>query len=127
MSDPARGAEAEDAYGFPAGLWRWLQRHPPPALHRLTRFRSPLRGPWLTSVFGLVLLVALPFVIITGLLSYIAYAPQLGQAIPGDVGWLRLPAFTWPTRPSWLYRLTQGLHVGLGLVIIPVVLAKLWR
>jgi DMSO/TMAO reductase YedYZ molybdopterin-dependent catalytic subunit len=89
-------------------------------------FRSPLRGPWLTSVFGLVLLVALPIVIITGLLSYIAYAPQLGQAIPGDVGWLRLPAFTWPTRPSWLYRLTQGLHVGLGLVIIPVVLAKLW-
>src|SRR5262249_1679722 len=41
-------------------------------------------------------------------------------------GWLRLPAFTWPTRPSWLYRLTQGLHVGLGLLIIPVVLAKLW-
>ena len=25
-----------------------------------------------------------------------------------------------------MYRLTQGLHVGLGLVIIPVVLAKLW-
>jgi DMSO/TMAO reductase YedYZ molybdopterin-dependent catalytic subunit len=77
-------------------------------------------------VFGLVLLVTLPIVIITGLLSYIAYAPQLGQAIPGNVGWLRLPGFTWPTRPSWLYRLTQGLHVGLGLVIIPVVLAKLW-
>jgi DMSO/TMAO reductase YedYZ molybdopterin-dependent catalytic subunit len=90
------------------------------------RFRSPLRGPWLTSVFGLVLLVALPIVVVTGLLSYIAYAPQFGQAIPGDVGWLRLPAFTWPARPSWLYRLTQGLHVGLGLVIIPVVLAKLW-
>jgi DMSO/TMAO reductase YedYZ molybdopterin-dependent catalytic subunit len=89
-------------------------------------FRSPLRGPWLTSVFGLVLLIAMPIVIITGLLSYIAYAPQLGQAIPGDVGWLRLPGFAWPTRPSWLYRLTQGLHVGLGLVIIPVVLAKLW-
>ncbi len=68
----------------------------------------------------------LPIVIITGLLSYIAYEPQLGQAIPADVGWLRLPAFGWPTRPSWLYRLTQGLHVGLGLLIIPVVLAKLW-
>jgi DMSO/TMAO reductase YedYZ molybdopterin-dependent catalytic subunit len=90
------------------------------------RFRSPLRGPWLTSVLGLALLVALPVVIITGLLSYIAYAPQFGQAIPDDVGWLRLPLFDWPTRPSWLYRLTQGLHVGLGLVIIPVVLAKLW-
>jgi DMSO/TMAO reductase YedYZ molybdopterin-dependent catalytic subunit len=107
-----------------------LDRHPPPGAPRRTRvlvhFRSPLRGPWLTSVFGLVLLIALPIVIVTGLLSYIAYAPQLGQAIPGDVGWLRLPAFTWPTRPSWLYRLTQGLHVGLGLAIIPVVLAKLW-
>jgi DMSO/TMAO reductase YedYZ molybdopterin-dependent catalytic subunit len=92
----------------------------------LPRFRSPLRGPWLTSVFGLVLLVVLPVVILTGLLSYIAYGPQLGQAIPEHVGWLRLPVFAWPTRPSWLYRLTQGLHVGLGLVIIPVVLAKLW-
>ena len=92
----------------------------------LARFRSPLRGPWLTSVFGLVLLLALPIITITGLLSYIAYAPQFGQAIPADVGWLRLPLFAWPTRPSWLYRLTQGIHVGLGLVIIPVVLAKLW-
>ncbi|OBG99548.1 MULTISPECIES: molybdopterin-dependent oxidoreductase [unclassified Mycobacterium] len=117
-------------YGYPARLWRALDGHPPPGVRRLNRlplqFRSPLRGPWLTSVFGLVLLVALPIVIVTGLLSYIAYGPQLGQAIPSDIGWLRLPAFAWPTRPSWLYRLTQGLHVGLGLVIIPVVLAKLW-
>jgi DMSO/TMAO reductase YedYZ molybdopterin-dependent catalytic subunit len=113
-------------YGFPAKLWRALDRHRPPGVQLLGRFRSPLRGPWLTSVFGLALLVALPIVIVTGLLSYSAYAPQFGQAIPGDVGWLRLPAFTWPTRPSWLYRLSQGLHVGLGLVLIPVVLAKLW-
>ncbi|HYQ37019.1 MAG TPA: hypothetical protein VER10_14260, partial [Mycobacterium sp.] len=54
------------------------------------QFRSPLRGPWLTSVFGLVLLIALPIVIITGLLSWVAYAPQFGQAIPDHVGWLRL-------------------------------------
>jgi DMSO/TMAO reductase YedYZ molybdopterin-dependent catalytic subunit len=80
----------------------------------------------LTSVFGLVLLITLPVVILTGLLSYIAYGPQFGQAIPGDVGWLKLPTFDWPTDPSWLYRLSQGLHVGLGLVLIPVVLAKLW-
>ena len=113
-------------YGFPSRLWRTLHRHPPPGATRLTRFTSPLRGPWLTSVFGLVLLVALPIVIITGLLSYAAYSPQFGQAIPADVGWLRLPDFNWPTRPSWLYRLSQGLHVGLGLLIIPVVLAKLW-
>jgi DMSO/TMAO reductase YedYZ molybdopterin-dependent catalytic subunit len=75
---------------------------------------------------GLVLLITLPIVILTGLLSYIAYGPQFGQAIPFDVGWLKLPAFDWPTNPSWLYRLNQGLHVGLGLVLIPVVLAKLW-
>lgn len=89
-------------------------------------FRSPLRGPWFTSVLGAVLLVGLPIVIVTGLLSYIAYGPQFGQAMPGDVGWLRLPQFDWPTDPAWLYRLTQGLHVGLGLVLVPIVLAKLW-
>jgi len=103
----------------------------PPTDSRGERFaarlwRSPLRGPWLTSVFGSVLLVTLPIVILTGLLSYIAYGPRFGQAIPGDVGWLKLPTFDWPTDPSWLYRLTQGLHVGLGLVLIPLVLAKLW-
>ena len=112
-------------HGFPARLWRTLEHHPPPGLSRI-RWRSPLRGPWLTSVFGAILLVVLPIVIVTGLLSYIAYGPRFGQAIPFDVGWLKLPTFDWPTRPSWLYRLTQGLHVGLGLVVVPVVLAKLW-
>ena len=116
----------ETPYGFPAPLWRALERHRPPAMGLLQRWRSPLRGPWLTSVFGSVLLIGLPVVILTGLLSYIAYGPQFGQAIPHDVGWLKLPTFDWPSRPSWLYRLTQGLHVGLGLIIIPVVLAKLW-
>jgi DMSO/TMAO reductase YedYZ molybdopterin-dependent catalytic subunit len=100
-----------DGHDFPARLWRW---------------RSPLRGLWLTSVLGSVLLVTLPIVILTGLLSYIAYGPQFGQAIPGNVGWLKLPTFDWPTDPSWLYRLNQGLHVGLGLILIPIVLAKLW-
>lgn len=90
------------------------------------RWRSPIRGPWLTSVFGAALLAALPVVTLTGLLSYLAYAPQLGQAIPGDVGWLKLPSFQWPTSPAWLYQLNQGIHVVLGLVVIPVVLAKLW-
>lgn len=70
--------------------------------------------------------MALPIVIVTGLLSYIAYGPRFGAAIPVDVGWLKLPTFDWPTRPAWLYRMTQGLHVGLGLVLVPVVLAKLW-
>jgi DMSO/TMAO reductase YedYZ molybdopterin-dependent catalytic subunit len=99
---------------------------PAPGGRRALRWRSPLRGLWLTSVLGSALLVTLPVVIATGLLSYIAYGPQFGQAIPGDVGWLKLPTFDWPTDPSWLYRLNQGLHVGLGLILIPIVLAKLW-
>ena len=112
-------------YGFPVRFWRALDRFAPPGVRR-QRWRSPLRGLWLTSMFGSALLVSLPIVIITGLLSYIAYGPQFHQAIPGDVGWLKLPTFDWPTEPSCLYRLTQGLHVGLGLILIPVVLAKLW-
>ncbi|MDJ0395548.1 molybdopterin-dependent oxidoreductase [Rhodococcus sp. G-MC3] len=127
--DTARGEVLEgdeQVYGFPAALWRTLERRRPPGADLSRRFRSPLRGRWLTSIFGSVLLVGLPVVIITGLLSYIAYGPQFGQALPADVGFLRLPNFDWPTRPSWLYRLTQGLHVGLGLILIPVVLAKLW-
>ncbi|MDJ0395811.1 molybdopterin-dependent oxidoreductase [Rhodococcus sp. G-MC3] len=103
-----------------------MARLRPPGFERLSRFRSPLRGPWLTSFFGSLLLVALPIIIVTGLLSYIAYSPQFGQARPGNVGWLKLPTFDWPTDPVWLYQLTQGLHVGLGLVIIPLVVAKLW-
>ena len=32
----------------------------------------------------------------------------------------------WVTSPSWLYRVTEGIHVMLGLALVPVVLAKLW-
>ncbi|MEV4812587.1 molybdopterin-dependent oxidoreductase [Micromonospora avicenniae] len=128
-SDPATGEPADPTggYGAPRRLWRTLDRHRPPGADAVTTgWRSPLRGPWLTSVYGLALLVTLPLVIVTGLLDYAAYSPQFGQAFPFDVGWLRLPQFDWPTRPAWLFRLTQGLHVGLGIVIVPVVLAKLW-
>src|SRR5262249_12649508 len=34
--------------------------------------------------------------------------------------------FGWPTSPRWLYALTQGLHVNVGLITIPLLLAKLW-
>ena len=123
---PSERPTDDSGYGYPKRLWRGLNRHPPPGLKQMQRWRSPLRGVWLTSVFGSALLATLPIVIITGLLSYIAYGPQFGQAIPGNVGWLKLPTFDWPTDPAWLYRLNQGLHVGLGLILIPLVLAKLW-
>ncbi len=34
--------------------------------------------------------------------------------------------FAWPTRPIWLYRLTQGVHVFSGIISVPLLLAKLW-
>ncbi|MEV5764003.1 molybdopterin-dependent oxidoreductase [Micromonospora sp. NPDC052213] len=124
---PAAGTTDSQGYAYPARLWRALDRHRPPGAEAAAgAWRSPVRGPWLTSVFGAVLLAALPLVIITGLLDWIAYGPHLGQALPRDVGWLHPPVFDWPTRPAWLFRVTQGLHVTLGIVLVPVVLAKLW-
>ncbi|MEW2435879.1 molybdopterin-dependent oxidoreductase [Streptomyces caniferus] len=101
---------------------------PPPGPARPAFWRSPLRGPWLTSVFGLLLLVGIPVLFVTGLLSYAAYNPDLAPGndqTPGK-GLLGFYLFSWPTSPYWLYRLTQGVHVTLGVVLIPVLLAKLW-
>ncbi|MFF4771362.1 molybdopterin-dependent oxidoreductase [Microtetraspora fusca] len=112
-------------------VWRrggaWLGSHPPPGPFRPDFWRSPLRGSWLTSVFGLVLLVGIPIIAITGLLSYAAYNPWLpGNDTTPERGLLGFYFFDWPTWPAWLYRVTQGAHVILGLTLIPVLLAKLW-
>ncbi|MET8499495.1 molybdopterin-dependent oxidoreductase [Streptomyces microflavus] len=91
-------------------------------------WRSPVRGARFTAVLGLVLLVGLTLVFVTGLLSYAAYNPDLdpvNDKTP-DKAWLGFYLFAWPTGPHWLYRLTQGLHVTVGIVLVPVLLAKLW-
>ncbi|MFD9676241.1 hypothetical protein ACFWAO_30640, partial [Streptomyces sp. NPDC059981] len=101
---------------------------PPPGPARPEFWRSPLRGPWLTAVLGLVLLAGVTLLFLTGLLSYAAYNPDLAPVndqTPGK-GWLGFYLFSWPTSPHWLYRLTQGVHVILGVVLVPVLLAKLW-
>ncbi|MGY5057919.1 molybdopterin-dependent oxidoreductase [Streptomyces sp. 900105755] len=91
-------------------------------------WRSPLRGTWFTSVLGLVLLVGVTVLFVTGLVSYAAYNPDLAPVNDQtpDKGILGFYLFSWPTNPYWLYRVTQGLHVTLGIVLIPVLLAKLW-
>ncbi|MEV6294773.1 molybdopterin-dependent oxidoreductase [Streptomyces sp. NPDC051896] len=91
-------------------------------------WRSPLRGPWFTSVLGLVLLVGITVLFVTGLVSYAAYNPGLSRVNDQtpDKGVLGFYLFAWPTDPVWLYRLTQGVHVTLGIPLIPVLLAKLW-
>ena len=99
-----------------------------PGPFRRSFWRSPIRGPWLTSVLGLVLLGGVLALFVTGLLSYAAYNPGLSpvnDTTPGK-GWLGFYLFSWPTRPEWLYRVNQGVHVTLGLVLVPVLLAKLW-
>ncbi len=100
---------------------------PPPGPFRPTFWRSPLRGPWLTSLLGSLLLPAILIIVLTGLISHDAYHPELrGNATIDpvrDIGVL----IQFPTSgPSWLYALTQGLHVTVGLVTIPLLLAKLW-
>ncbi|MFD7541713.1 molybdopterin-dependent oxidoreductase [Streptomyces sp. NPDC059819] len=104
-----------------------LSQGPPAGPSRPGFWRSPLRGPWLTSVFGAVLLVGITLLFVTGLLSYAAYNPDLaGNDQTPERGWLGFYLFAWPTDPYWLYRLNQGVHVTLGIVLIPVLLAKLW-
>ena len=64
----------------------------------------------------------------TGLLSYAAYNPDLSpvnDTTPGK-GLLGFYLFSWPTHPVWLYRLNQGVHVTLGLMLVPILLFKLW-
>ena len=98
----------------------------PPGPFRPEFFRSPLRGPWLTAVLGSILLVLLAIVAATGFLSHMAYEPDLrGNAIIPAARDLPL-TFGWPTRPVWLYAANQSLHVNVGLVALPFLLAKLW-
>ncbi|MGF0174321.1 molybdopterin-dependent oxidoreductase [Streptomyces sp. Marseille-Q5077] len=91
-------------------------------------WRSPLRGPWLTSVLGVVLLGGITVLFVTGLVSYAAYNPNLARVNDQtpDKGILGFYLFPWPTDPHWLYRLNQGVQVTLGITLIPVLLAKLW-
>ena len=105
-----------------------LPASPPPGPFRRSFWRSPIRGPWLTSVLGLVLLASIPVVFVTGLLSYAAYNPDLSPVndlTPGK-GLLGFYLFSWPTHPVWLYRLSQGVHVTLGLALESILLFKLW-
>jgi DMSO/TMAO reductase YedYZ molybdopterin-dependent catalytic subunit len=99
----------------------------PPGPFRRDFWRSPLRGPWLTSFLGALLLPLLLIVATTGFISHNAYQPQLAHNALVDPAHDLLPFIhLWPTSPAWLYALTQGLHVTVGLVTIPLLLAKLW-
>ena len=137
QSGSAPGPPPQDAtpHAHVAAVKRGLERlrtaiaaGPPAGPTRPEFWRSPIRGPWLTAVFGLTLLCAVTVLFVTGLLSYAAYSPDLARVNDQtpDKGLLGFYLFTWPTSPYWGYRLSQGVHVTLGIALIPVLLAKLW-
>jgi hypothetical protein len=68
-------------------------------------------------------------VFVTGLFSNAAYNPWLNGNVALQ-GRSRSPLdfylFTWPAHPSWLYALDQGVHVSLGLALIPAIIVKQW-
>jgi DMSO/TMAO reductase YedYZ molybdopterin-dependent catalytic subunit len=99
-----------------------------PGPFRRSFWRSPIRGPWLTSILGLILLGGIAVMFVTGLLSYAAYNPDLSPVndTTAGKGLLGFYLFSWPTHPVWLYRVNQGVHVTLGLALVPILLAKLW-
>ncbi|WP_330232318.1 molybdopterin-dependent oxidoreductase [Nocardia sp. NBC_00508] len=73
---------------------------------------SSARGPEVASRVGLALGTAITICFVTGLLSHWIQHPP---------GW-----FWWPASPVWLYRVTQGAHVIVGVAAIPLLLVKLW-
>nr|WP_253649046.1 molybdopterin-dependent oxidoreductase [Williamsia deligens] len=75
------------------------------------RTDTPVRGARVTARVGVALGVCFAICFVTGLLSHWIQHPP---------GW-----FAWPTRPVWLYRFTQGLHVTTGVAAIPLLLVKL--
>ncbi len=98
---------------------------PPPGPFRAEFWRSPLRGPWLSSLLGSAMLPLFVLCMTTGYLSHAAYDPLIGHnsVNPGGI----VPYFfDWPTHPAWLYAATQGTHVAAGIALTPILLAKLW-
>ena len=90
-------------------------------------WRSPLRGPWLTSFLGTLLVPAIALMLLTGFVSYWAYYPDLGGNAPLNTGASFPALFHIPASwPAWSYAVNQGTHVTLGLMTLPFILAKLW-
>ena len=73
---------------------------------------SPVRNARMTVVVGRLLAIAFLICFATGLYSHFLQSP---------VGW-----FVAPARPEYLYAWTQGAHVIVGSMLVPLLLAKLW-
>jgi hypothetical protein len=100
----------------PDGVTSLTRRLDDALVPRLDAVRRGLEAPARTTrsavVIGRLLGLDVTVVFLTGVWSHLLQEPP---------DWLPLP-----TRPVTLYQWTQGLHVVLGTVLIPLVLAKLW-
>ena len=76
-------------------------------------FASPLRSTGLTARVGVWLGIAFGVCFLTGLFSHFLQHPLFG-------------AWRAPTTPSWIYRVSQGVHVTTGVAAIPLLIVKLW-
>ena len=107
---------------------RLFPENPPPGPFREQSWRSPIRGTWLASILSTALLPLILITAITGFASHISYESELGR----NETFARDPftrlldrTFDWPAA-DWLFAVNQGLHVVCGLLLFPVLLAKLW-
>jgi DMSO/TMAO reductase YedYZ molybdopterin-dependent catalytic subunit len=74
--------------------------------------RAPSRNARTAVVIGRLLGAAFLICFATGLYSHFLQDP--------------LPWMVFPTRPIWLYQVTQGLHITAGIACLPLLLAKLY-
>ena len=118
--------ESREEVASPPGLPAAPPGHPTRNPTNPMFWRSPVRGPWLTSFLGTLLVPAIAVIALTGFIDHWAHFPELGNATVGSA--VDIPALfhfsaSWP---SWSYAVTQGTHVTLGMMVLPLVLAKLW-
>jgi hypothetical protein len=73
---------------------------------------SPVRRSRTAVVLGRLLGAAFVVCFVTGLYSHFLQDP--------------LPGMVFLTRPVWIYQLTQGVHVTVGIALVPLLLGKLW-
>ncbi len=84
------------------------------ALPPFPRFRGRLHDARTATSIGRWLGLAITVCFLTGVTSHYLQRPP---------DWL---ADLLPSRPTWGYRFSQGLHVASGIAAIPLLMAKLW-
>ena len=73
---------------------------------------APSRNPRMAVVFGRLLAIAFLVCFGTGLYSHFIQEP---------LSWM-----SFPTRPTWLYQVSQGIHITSGIACFPLIFAKLY-